>query len=142
MESQTFISDYYSMEEDNDAPDSLNCLISSMNLVIDESLCEYRERESDEFDNSNIRRIWHRTVIQRDVDNMVKLCSYIIRRVNTNYKCYNVSRADQQVIIAIRKKTYEVAILSKDRPIYDTLIELKFREIGSLLTSFCDKYQA
>lgn len=141
MESQTFISDYYSMEEDSGAVDSLNSLISSINLVTDESICKYREKESDEFHNSNIREIWYKTIIQRDVDNMVNLCSYIIRGVNTNYKCYNVSRADQQVIVAIRKKTYEVAILSKGRPIYDTLIELKFREIGSLLTSFCDKYK-
>jgi hypothetical protein len=140
MDSQTFISDFY--PADDNKLGTINTLMQNINIVIDDIILADQDSCTFDFDKSDIRKTWETTMFRRDVDLMVKLCLYIIKNVNTDYRCYNVPQDDRRIVMIINKKTYEVAILSKDRPLYDTLIETKFREIGHLLSIFCDKYES
>ena len=140
MDSQTIISDFYPTDDNNLG--TINTLMQNINIVIDDIILSDQHSCTYDFDKTDIRKTWETTMFRRDVDLMVKLCLYIIKNVNTDYRCYNVSHDDRRIVMSINKKTYEVAILSKDRPLYDTLIETKFREIGSLLRIFCDKHES
>ena len=140
MDSQTIISDFYPTDDNNLG--TINTLMQNINIVIDDIILSDQHSCTYDFDKTDIRKTWETTMFRRDVDLMVKLCLYIIKNVNTDYRCYNVSHDDRRIVMSINKKTYEVAILGKDRPLYDTLIETKFREIGSLLRIFCDKHES